>query len=594
MLYKLLGLYRRAFAPLRFRILGMVVLGFFSGIFEGVGINAIIPIFAFIDRSSTNPADSVSQFIIKLFGWMHLRYTLRHLLIFIAVLFIIKTVLSLCSQFLSISTSAGYEKQLRGELFKRTLAGNWPYLAKQKVGYLDQLLVTDIKQTSWFIVQIPVVVIMLTNLLVYSFLAINISVTIAALALIFGAVMFLFFKPIFYKNKVASAEVVNKYKEVAHFASENIIGIKIIKAHAAEQSVGAKAGEYFERVRQLRVRLELLNASTNILFQPVAFLFILAIFSFFYKTSTFNFSSFAVIVYAINKVFANIQQAQAHAQNISAQLPYMQSVLAYQEALNHNQEVDVGHNAFAFKNTLEFREVSFSHDVKPLLKGFNLTIHQGELVGLVGPSGAGKTTVVDLLLRLLQTSRGGIFLDGLDISQISLRSWREHVGYVAQEPFMVNDTIYNNVTFFDSHITKADVQESCRAAHCLNFIEELPERFNTIVGERGTRLSGGQRQRIALARVLARKPQILVLDEATSALDNESELLIQKAIEELRGKLTVIAIAHRLTTLAAFNRIAVLDQGRVVEEGHPQALLNDPKSYFARLYYLRSMSETIK
>lgn len=592
-LLKFFRLINTAFRGYRFKITAMTILGLGSGVLEGVGINSVIPLFSFAGGGHGQTNDSISQIISRLFTFLHLPYTLKFLLIFIASLFVAKAALLFFNQFMVIRIMTNYEKQTRGQIFKLMLQSNWPHLSKQKVGYLDQVLLTDIDRSSGIPFHMGGFFLATANLLIYSLLIINISVSIALLALAFGLLVLLVFKPLFYRTRAVAERMTSWYKEMAHFINEHVIGIKAIKASVAERSVSRAGDEHFERMRTLRTRMELIKSFNGVLLQPVALLFILGIFAYFYKTSAFNFASFAVVVYAINKVFGNIQLVQGELHDLISRLPHLASVMRYKEETIKHVEIDHGIKPFQFTKQLEFQSVSFAYaNDQPILLQVNLVVGRGEYIGLVGPSGAGKTTIVDLLLRLLQPQSGNILLDGLDSSQITLPSWRESVGYVAQEPVLINDTIYNNITFFDPRITAQDVREACATAQCLDFIQELPQGLNTFVGERGTRLSGGQRQRIALARVLARHPQILVLDEATSALDNESELLIQKAIERLRGKITVIAIAHRLTTLAEFDRIVVLEHGRVLEQGPPSELLKNPQSYFARLYYLRSNNET--
>ena len=206
------------------------------------------------------------------------------------------------------------------------------------------------------------------------------------------------------------------------------------------------------------------------------------------------------------------------------------------------------------------------------------------MIGLIGPSGAGKTTTVDLLLRLFRPQSGELLIDGVNIDEMDKKSWRNNIGYVSQDIFLLNDTIENNIRFYDDSLSPKDIADATKSANIYDFIETLPDKLQTIVGERGIQLSGGQRQRIVLARILARKPSILILDEATSALDNESEHKIQEAIRDLRGKLTIIIVAHRLSTVIHSNRILVLKDGIIAEEGSPQELLNNTKSYFYKNY----------
>ena len=209
------------------------------------------------------------------------------------------------------------------------------------------------------------------------------------------------------------------------------------------------------------------------------------------------------------------------------------------------------------------------------------------MVGLIGPSGAGKTTVFDMVLRLLEPTKGALVLDGVPVSNIDINVWRKHIAYVPQDIFLINGTVRDNIRFFDENISDEDVTEAAKKAYIYKMIEKLPKSFDTEVGERGIMLSAGQRQRIAIARALARKPQLLLLDEATSALDTESEQHIQRAIHELKGKVTVCVIAHRLSTVHEADMLYVLEDGRIIESGTPSDLLSKKETYFARMYGIR-------
>ena len=223
-----------------------------------------------------------------------------------------------------------------------------------------------------------------------------------------------------------------------------------------------------------------------------------------------------------------------------------------------------------------------------MLEDVSFDVKKGEMVGLIGASGSGKTTIVDLLLRLFLAGKGQIELDGKDINTVNLKEWRKNIGYVSQDIFLVNDTIANNIRFFDSTITQDDIIKVAKMANIYEFIKKCPQGFDTVVGERGIMLSAGQRQRIAIARVLVRNPKILILDEATSSLDNESEAKIQEVIESLHHKITVLVVAHRLSTVMKADKLVILESGRITEQGKPKILLADKKSYF---YKLRTMNQ---
>jgi len=208
--------------------------------------------------------------------------------------------------------------------------------------------------------------------------------------------------------------------------------------------------------------------------------------------------------------------------------------------------------------------VSFSYpDRESVLKNISFVVRRGQIVAVTGPSGVGKSTVADLILHLIEPTKGTIFADGEDIRTISLGSWRRAVGYIPQEAFLLNDSISNNIAFYDENMSKEQVVEAAKRANIHEFIESLPHKYDTHVGDRGVLISGGQRQRIVLARLLARKPSVLVLDEATSALDVESEQAIRKSIEKLRGEVTVFIIAHGGEMQAAADISITLENGHI-------------------------------
>jgi subfamily B ATP-binding cassette protein MsbA len=226
------------------------------------------------------------------------------------------------------------------------------------------------------------------------------------------------------------------------------------------------------------------------------------------------------------------------------------------------------------RDSLVFDRVSFAYDTEPVLHDVSFTARRGEVVALVGASGAGKSTLVDLIPRFYEPTSGAIRLDGVDTREIALSSLRGLTGIVSQDTVLFNDTVRNNVAYGASgRFTDAQVEAAARAANAHEFITQLPDGYDTILGERGTRLSGGQRQRLAIARALLTDPPILILDEATSALDTESERLVQQAIDRLLAGRTVFVIAHRLSTVTHADQILVLDRGEIVERGTHDELL---------------------
>ncbi len=231
--------------------------------------------------------------------------------------------------------------------------------------------------------------------------------------------------------------------------------------------------------------------------------------------------------------------------------------------------------------------MSFGYDPDtPILRGIRLQARAGEVLAIVGSSGAGKTTLVNLLPRFYDVTGGRLLIDGLDVREVTLSSLREQMAIVTQETILFHDTVWNNICYGQSNLSEETVQAAARAALAHDFVTELPQGYQTLLGERGQRLSGGQRQRLAIARALLKDSPILILDEATSELDSESEMLVQKALANLMVNRTVFVIAHRLSTIRRADKIVVLDDGGVAEVGTHQELLARGGIY-ARLYEMQ-------
>ncbi len=240
---------------------------------------------------------------------------------------------------------------------------------------------------------------------------------------------------------------------------------------------------------------------------------------------------------------------------------------------------------------IEFRDLTFAYEPeRPVLNGINLTLRKGQSLALVGPSGSGKSTLADLLLRFYDPSEGSILVDSIDLRHYNMESVRARIGLVSQETVLFNDTVFNNIAFCKPGATAAEVERAARIASAHTFISEMPQGYDTPIGDRGTRLSGGQRQRLAIARAVLLDPEILVLDEATSALDTESERLVQAALAELLKGRTSLIIAHRLSTIRDADSIAVLDRGTVRQLGTHAELMSQPEGLYYRLAVMQEES----
>jgi subfamily B ATP-binding cassette protein MsbA len=278
----------------------------------------------------------------------------------------------------------------------------------------------------------------------------------------------------------------------------------------------------------------------------------------------------------LSRVNANLQQAIAAAERI------FELMDVHTEVAQKPDAAPLG----SFKHAIEFKDVGFGYDrtFSRILRGVSFSVKAGQMVAIVGRSGAGKTTLVNLLPRFYDVTSGQILIDGVDIRDVSLVSLRKHIGIVTQETVLFDDTIAHNIAYGAPGASQSDIEAAARAAHAHEFVVDLPQAYETLIGERGQRLSGGQRQRLAIARALLKNAPILILDEATSSLDTESELLVQDALANLMANRTSFVIAHRLSTIRRADAIIVLDRGRIVEVGRHDDLLARPSGTYAMLY----------
>lgn len=583
------ALFKRAYARYKTQIIITTVLGFVSGLASGIGISMIIPLFSFVvSKNNPDSTNNLSQFMEKVFNFLHLSYDLPFILMVMVLLFVAKAIISLTNLYLNTTISENYLKDMRSLSIKKTLMTDWPFLLNQKVGYLDGVILDDTSNGGTILRNISEAILGFTSLATYSIVAITISPTITVASLSVGVLIFLLLKPFFYKLRKLSRFFNQINKETRHHINESLIGIKTIKAFAVESSVVNKAYSHFEEIKKAQIKSSFLGNIQSILFEPVSLIFISLLFIFSYQNPGFSMVSFAVIIYLIKNMFSFIQSIQSKFNNINTALPSLEIMLNYQDAAEQHKEKTSGNKPFKFNESLKIQELTFAYPETDydILSGVSFSVQKGEMVGIIGPSGAGKTTLVDVLLRLLRPQKGIILADDVDIDSISLDSWHKNVGYVSQDAFLLNDNLEANIRFYSDSISQNDIIEASKMANIYDFIQELPDKFNTLVGERGVKLSGGQKQRIALARAIARKPSILILDEATSALDNESEALIQKAIDSLRGKITILIIAHRLSTVMNSDKIIALDGGKVVETGAPQELMKSEDSYLYKSHHV--------
>jgi subfamily B ATP-binding cassette protein MsbA len=394
-----------------------------------------------------------------------------------------------------------------------------------------------------------------------------------------------------------SRAVQENMANITSFLQEKIFGIKIVKAFSMEERENKNFYDLAQKYFKFSIRIGRLNELSSPLTELLGIIAAMMIIWYggiqvveSHTLKASEFMGFLFIIFQImppvkqlSNVNNRIQQSNAAAERIFEILDEPIDIKEIENAVILNK----------FSNNIEFRDVSFHYvlDQQKILENISFTVKKGEIIAVVGPSGAGKTTLVDLIPRFYDVTGGEIFLDGINVKDYNLKSLRNEIGIVTQESLLFNDTVAANILYGLNHASNEDIINAANTANAHDFIMNMHKGYDTIIGERGLKMSGGQRQRISIARALLKNPSILIFDEATSALDSESEILVQEAINNLMHNRTAFVIAHRLSTVKYSTRIIVIDKGNIVQIGSHDQLIEDESGLYAKLYNLQYFAD---
>jgi subfamily B ATP-binding cassette protein MsbA len=514
------------------------------------------------------------------------------IILLILVVFALKNVFDFLRAYLVARVEQGVTRDLRNRVYDHLLELDLAFFGRTRMGQIVSRLTHDVEQLRTLVTK------ELAKVLSSAFefavtlavmLALSWRLTLAAMVVIPGTMAI--WGPLVRKLRRGDRRVLDLAADVNSHIQETLSGIRLVKSSGAEglerRRFHGLTGDYFrtfvrtERLRALAAPLtEMLAAVGTVVILWYGARLVLV-------DGALTDAEFIGFLALSLKLYAPVKYSAKFPAIVQPGLVGAERVFEFLDA-----PVEIRDRAGAapfpgLERGIRFEGVSFLYRPgEPVLTDVDLEVPRGSVVALVGPSGAGKTTMVDLLGRFYEVSEGRITIDGVDVRDISIRSLRDALGVVSQDTVLFHDTVRANIAYGRPDATDEAIERAARAAHAHGFIAALPRGYETVVGERGMELSGGQRQRIAIARALLRDPPILVFDEATSALDTESERLVQDAIERLLKGRTVFVIAHRLSTVQRADQIVVLERGRVVERGRHQELLSAGGAY-QRLHELQ-------
>ncbi|MBP5664149.1 MAG: ABC transporter ATP-binding protein [Bacteroidales bacterium] len=595
-------LFRHVF-PYKADIAFLLIFNFLYSIFSIFSLSMVVPflsvLFGQTEAVTVKPAFEISaDYIINTFYYYMGLIIEAHgsvaALIYIAGTMVVLSFLSNLCRYMGIFFMAnircGILKQLRSEIYHQLLILPLSFYSKQRKGDILNRMGADVQEVEWTVISTLHSICRDPFLIVVFLITLfSISAKLTLISLIVLPIAGFFIASIGKNIKQKSVKAQQLLGKLSSIFEETIGGLRIVKAYNAIDFMSEKfkdENHEFYRLNKKIYRINELGSPLVEFLSVAALMLILFLGGVFAPESMFSGGLFVMYILVFARIippakalvtsYYNIQKGMASAERIYEIIDGEEVIVEDEHPVSLKE----------FKDTIEYKHVGFSYNGMQVdghydvLEDVNFTLEKGKTIALVGASGAGKSTLVDLLPRFYDVSAGEITLDGINLKRYRISDLRSIFGIVNQDVMLFNDTVYNNITFGMEGKTKEEVIEATKIAQAHDFIMEMEDGYNTILGDRGMRLSGGQRQRVSIARALLSNPQVLILDEATSALDTESEFLFQQALESLLKDRTAIIIAHRLSTIRNADQILFVKDGHISEQGTHDELMQQKGDYY--------------
>ena len=517
-------------------------------------------------------------------------------LLFIGLFLALTTLLKTGAYFLTsaciVPIRTGVVRDIRNQLYQKITSLPLGFFSEERKGDIIARMSGDVQEVENSIMS-SLEMLFKNPVLIVAYFAtlIFISWQLTLFTLIIVPVLGWFMGMVGRRLKQDSVRAQALWSDTMSQVEETLGGLRIIKAFCAEGKMNRRFDQVNTAYRNDLMRVNIRQSSAHPMSEFLGTVMIVIVLWFggvlvlnYQAITGPTFIYYMVILYSIINPLKDFSKA---GYNIPKGLASMERIDKILQAENNIREPLHPRRLPSFEHQIEFRNVSFRYGEQWVLRGINLTIHKGQTIAIVGQSGSGKSTLVDLIPRYYDVQEGEVLIDGINVRDLGIHDLRQLIGNVNQEAILFNDSLRNNIAFGVDNATQQQIEEAARIANAYEFITQSEQGFDTNIGDRGGRLSGGQRQRVSIARAILKNPPILILDEATSALDTESERLVQDALERLMKTRTTVAIAHRLSTIKNADEIVVLHEGRIVERGSHDELLQID-GYYKKLHDMQA------